>query len=151
MTKDEALKLELVIAELRQAHAGHTNEGPSTFSDAADLLEALAQPEQEPLEYWNAVEGWVKIEEVRQHFETVSCGTIYKTGGEGRVPLYTTPPNREWVRLTDEDMEWCYDKQRQTYNRHKMSVRGQMVTEADDPTMHLVWAVEAKLKELNHD
>lgn len=53
MNKTETLKLALVIAELRQAHAGHANEGPSTFSDAADLLEALAQPsdsvEQEPV------------------------------------------------------------------------------------------------------
>ena len=59
--------------------------------------------EQEPFEYWNAVEGWVKIDEVRQHFDTAGCGTIYKTGGEGRVPLYTTP-QREWVGLTDEEM-----------------------------------------------
>jgi len=41
----------------------------------------------EPLEYWNAVEGWVKIDEVREHFDSVGCGTIYKTSGEGRVPL----------------------------------------------------------------
>jgi hypothetical protein len=39
--------------------------------------------------------GWVKIDEVRQHFDTAGCGTIYKTGGEGRVPLYTTPPKPE--------------------------------------------------------
>jgi len=90
--------------------------------EAAEALRArLAQPEpwvktysggkpnytqpieQEPFEYWNAVEGWVKIEEVRQHFDTAGCGTIYKTGGEGRVPLYTTP-QREWVGLTDEEM-----------------------------------------------
>lgn len=45
------------------------------------------EPEQEPLEYWNAVEGWVKIDEVREHFDSVGCGTIYKTAGEGRVPL----------------------------------------------------------------
>jgi len=43
--------------------------------------------EQEPLEYWNAVEGWVKIDEVREHFDSVGCGTIYKSAGEGRVPL----------------------------------------------------------------
>ena len=108
MTKDEALKLALLITELRQAHAGHTNEGPSTFSDAADMLEALAQPEQEPLEYWNAVEGWVKIDEVRQHFETVNCGTIYKTAGEGRVPLYTTPPKRK--PLTDQRINEVYQE-----------------------------------------
>ena len=61
-------------------------------------LEALAQPplpEQEPLEYWNAVEGWVKIDEVREHFDAVNCGTIYKHGGEGRVPLYTAPPQQQ--------------------------------------------------------
>jgi hypothetical protein len=77
--------------------------------EAAEALRArLAQPESEPFEYWNAVEGWVKIEEVRQHFDTAGCGTIYKTGGEGRVPLYTTP-QREWVGLTDLEISKIYD------------------------------------------
>ena len=53
------------------------------------------------------VEGWVKIEEVRQHFDTAGCGTIYKTGGEGRVPLYAAP-QREWVGLTNEEIEEIY-------------------------------------------
>jgi hypothetical protein len=52
-----------------------------------NLRERLAQTNQEPLEYWNAVEGWVKIDEVRKHFDSVGCGTIYKTAGDGRVPL----------------------------------------------------------------
>jgi hypothetical protein len=73
-----------------------------------ELRMALAQPEQEPLEYWNAVEGWVKIDEVRQHFETVSCGTIYKTAGEGRVPLYTAPPKRQ--PLTDQRINEIYQE-----------------------------------------
>ena len=60
--------------------------------------------EQEPLEYWNAVEGWVKIDEVREHFDAVGCGTIYKTAGEDRTPLYTTPPQCQWVGLTDEEL-----------------------------------------------
>ena len=59
--------------------------------------------EPEPFEYWNAVEGWVKIDEVRQHFDTAGCGTIYKTSGEGRVPLYTAP-QREWVGLTNAEV-----------------------------------------------
>ena len=85
------------------------------------------EEKQEPFEYWNAVEGWVKIDEVREHFDAVGCGTIYKSGGEGRSPLYTAPPLRqafvdaddtsqervdgkakrehEWVGLTEEDME----------------------------------------------
>ena len=56
------------------------------------LRERLAQPEQA---YWNAVEGWVKIDEVREHFDSVGCGVIYKTAGEDRTPLYTTPPQRK--------------------------------------------------------
>ena len=58
-------------------------------------------------------EGWVKIDEVRKYFDSVGCGTIYKTAGEGRVPLYTAPYTKldttagvlrkEWVGLTDED------------------------------------------------
>jgi hypothetical protein len=57
--------------------------------------------------------GWVKIDEVRQYFDSVNCGTIYKTAGEGRVPLYTAPYtkldttagvlHKEWVGLTEED------------------------------------------------
>ena len=92
----------------------------------------LAQQEQEPLEYWNAVEGWVKIDEVRQHFETVSCGTIYKNAGEGRVPLYTTPPKRkEWVGLTGGDMD---------------DITSTAMDKADAMLL-----TEARLKELNHD
>lgn len=56
--------------------------------------------ETEPFEYWNAVEGWVKIDEVREHFDAVGCGTIYKSAGEGRSPLYTAPP-KQWVGLPE--------------------------------------------------
>ena len=63
-----------------------------------------AQPQQELFEYWNAVEGWVKIDEVRQHFDSVGCGTIYKTAGEDRVPLYTSSPSQR-KPLTDEEIE----------------------------------------------
>ena len=80
----------------------HADWWPST-TQVQEML-ALAQPQQEPLEYWNAVEGWVKINEVREHFDSVGCGTIYKTSGEDRVPIYTTPPQRTWVGLTDEEV-----------------------------------------------
>ena len=69
-------------------------------------ITALRQAlETEPFEYWNAVEGWVKIDEVREHFDAVGCGTIYKSAGEGRSPLYTAPPQREWVGLTEREVE----------------------------------------------
>ena len=70
-----------------------------------EVITALRQAlETEPFEYWNAVEGWVKIDEMREHFDSVGCGTIYKSDGEGRSPLYTAPTKREWVGLTDEEI-----------------------------------------------
>ena len=108
MNKDEALKLALEFLE--QLGENHWGNRPDVI---ATIKEALAQPE--PLEYWNAVEGWVKIDEVREHFGSVGCGTIYKTAGEGREPLYTTPPYRKWVGLTPEeilglqDFAYAYD------------------------------------------
>jgi hypothetical protein len=127
MTKDEALKLALEALETKGEHhprvyqaiavikeaLAQPEQAPMNYyrADAEGNLERTdihsAQPEQEPLEYWNAVEGWVKIDEVREHFDSVGCGTIYKTAGEGREPLYTTPPQRTWVGLTNEDdIDW---------------------------------------------
>jgi hypothetical protein len=87
---------------------------------------------KESFEYWNAVEGWVTIEEVRQHFDTAGCGTIYKTGGEGRVPLYTAP-QRELVVLTDEEKK----------------VICQEAANEDWTDLDVINATEAKLKEKN--
>ena len=59
-----------------------------------DLRQALIMFQQP-----TKILGWVKIDEVRQHFESVGCGTIYKTFGEDRVPLYTAPQKKQWVGL----------------------------------------------------
>jgi len=101
MTKDEALTMCLEYIETDKHERKYVRHA---------IKAALEQPVQEPLEYWNAVEGWVKIDEVREHFEAVNCGTIYKHGGEGRVPLYTAPPQREWVGLTEFQFAEIYNK-----------------------------------------
>ncbi len=100
-----------------------------------DDVQQPAPPQQkaEPLEYWNAVEGWVKIDEVREHFDSVGCGTIYKSSNEGRAPLYTTPPQRTWVGLTEEEIE--------------QGCKESWVTE--QAWQSAVWWAEAKLKEKN--
>ena len=97
----------------------------------------IQQAKSEPLEYWNAVEGWVKIDEVHEHFDSVGCGTIYKTAGENRVPVYTTPPQRPWVGLTDYEIGVCSTEA--AVNRSEMV--GGAVTFAR--------AIEAKLKQKN--
>jgi hypothetical protein len=76
------------------------------MQEEIDELRQALETEQEPFEYWNAVEGWVKIDEVREHFDAVGCGTIYKSAGEGRTPLYTAPQKKEWVGLTDEEISY---------------------------------------------
>ena len=53
--------------------------------------------------------------------------------------------------LTDEEIEKCREKAAASYKHHRSSIRGQQVTDADDPEMHLIWEViaayEAKLRE----
>lgn len=84
------------------------------------LRTAIEQAEtaqgQEPLGYWNAVQGWVDLPEEThkpaawvypefwEHLERGNCGTAYRLPGEGRQPLYTRPQPAEWVGLTDEEI-----------------------------------------------
>jgi hypothetical protein len=120
MTKDEALReaLEQPVQEPVACRFCHSKKGCwawqcyhcGEIDDVQQPTPPAAQLKQEPLEYWNAVEGWVKIDEVREHFEAVNCGTIYKHGGEGRVPLYTEPPQRPWVGLTEFQFAEIYNK-----------------------------------------
>ena len=94
----EAMQLALGALELYQSRMS-----VQMFDEAVKALRQAL--ETEPFEYWNAVEGWVKIDEMREHFDAVGCGTIYKSAGEGRSPLYTAPQKKEWVGLTDEEKE----------------------------------------------
>jgi len=95
--------LELALEALQVATTPLAKDRQEVLRAITAIKEALAQPEQEPLEYWNAVEGWVKIDEVREHFDSVGCATIYKTAGEGRVPLSLAlaQPEQEPVAVVD--------------------------------------------------
>ena len=69
------------------------------LADAAyeELRQALAQPEQEPVGYVTieTISSWAKVPSIKW----------FKKPTEG--PLYTAPPKREWVGLTDEEIEEC--------------------------------------------
>jgi hypothetical protein len=110
MTKDEALKLALEALERcvatcfdpyshEQAMSGSEHFVNQTITA---IKEALAQPEQEPV-------AWVNSSEL-----LVMKGNAYAGAKdwrvnlglepeEGDVGLYTTPPQRTWVGLTDKD------------------------------------------------
>ena len=138
--KDKALRQALEFLE--QLGENHWGNRPDVI---ATIKEALAQAEKEPLEYWNAVEGWVKIEEVREHFDFVGCGTIYKTSGEDRVPLYTTPPQRPWVGLTDDEINEIYEQAETLVHDSWVGKVGLMFP------ITLCKMFEDKLKEKNHE
>jgi hypothetical protein len=97
----EAMKLALFALDIVKIHYTqnrHINEA------IAALKERLAQPEQEPV-------AWAMdydIESVLSGFSTSLMGTAMRI--ESAFPkhrvklLYTTPPQRPWVGLTDEEL-----------------------------------------------
>ena len=89
-TKNEALRMALTNLLVATKHLGVC---PGTVQAAA---EALAQPEQEPV----ACIGMIDEE----HFADV----CRKANGNSNTPLYTSPPKREWVGLTDEERAECW-------------------------------------------
>jgi hypothetical protein len=144
MTKErEALKLALEALE-------ELTDDEQTYEalergDAAitAIKEALAQPsdsvEQEPVawsvtvgkDYKNCIEiTHCKSDALAQYEELTKGGfeSIYTLH-----QLYTTPPKREWVGLTDDEI----------FKTHKQVDSMQYLTFGK--------AIEAKLKEKNHD
>ena len=96
MTKDKALKLALEALEADELDMVDDGSGNMVFRKEqaiAAIKEALAQ-EQEPM-------AWIS---------TGPASMIHWTSdkpayGDDWVPLYTTPPQRTWVGLTDEEIE----------------------------------------------
>ena len=67
-----------------------------TINEAITAIkEALAQPEQEPVAWW--------IPKAEQFCLPSSDGT--RPFAKAWEPLYTTPPQRTWVGLTDEEVD----------------------------------------------
>ena len=100
MTKDEALLMTLATLE----------EGNFVYPTAlrTAIKAALAQPsdsvEHEPV-------AWIGDSPTRGNGKR-----LFWTKGEAyhyattHYPLYTTPPQREWVGLTDDEMQAIWDR-----------------------------------------
>ena len=109
MTKDEALRMALEYLEESNSYLGSLD-----YSEPiAAIKEALAQPEREwvgPVA-WRTFDGeggydYRSFEDNENHKEDYikRNGDKYKDWVE---PLYTTPQQRTWVGLTDEDeIDW---------------------------------------------
>ena len=119
MTKDEALKLALEALQ----HEEDTGNDDAYKLERDAIKEALAQPEQEPVA-WRAL--------VSKFPQGTGSDWVYVTkpimkDSVHNQPLYTTPPQRTWVGLTEDEAFACQG--RDYFETYK--------------------AIEAKLKERN--
>ena len=122
----EAMKQWLEVLEYWDIHGGLHQP---TEDAITSLRQAIAELEsQEPV-------AWMYEDDYQRMLTSETFCTVYsvKVGSPDKgvtdVPLYTTPPQRTWVGLTDEEAQWLYDNCRTPSN--------------------LIDMVEAKLKEKN--
>ena len=92
MTKDEALKTALAVLKSNDTWGSSIREAKENAIAAAE--EALAQPEQEPVATVTSETG-ADITMSWWHEPALPIGT----------KLYTSPPQRTWVGLTDKERD----------------------------------------------
>jgi len=101
----EALKQALEAYLCREMPEGTVISDPKWWaSKIADAItkKALAQPAQEPFGWYSAQEDEFMTHKIRKEHERL--GSYTHINGKFDLPLYTTPPQREWVGLTDEEI-----------------------------------------------
>jgi hypothetical protein len=156
MTKDEALKLALEALERcvatcfdpyahEQAMSGSehfVNQTITAIKEALanEALEKMAEnarelgldyePEQEPV-------AWAKFSAKGNIIDLLS------EPDDDYTPLYTTPPQRTWVGLTDEEIEYAFK------TNSVMVDNGNAYMVAGLRAVNIAQAIEAKLKEKN--
>ena len=115
----EAMSIEAMKQAL-EALEKHAELGLLAGATITAIKEVLAQPEQEPVA---CVQDLDEVK--RKHL-------VYEKGMDWKDPLYTTPPQRTWVGLTDEDKQTAFD-----------------ATQEGGGFWEFADAIEAKLKEKN--
>ena len=78
-----------------------TTEGQMAKRMSEALCQALAQPQQEPVAWMMEMPP---PKDTERSVKMTSCEWVAKEW-ENPIPLYTAPPKREWVGLTDEEVE----------------------------------------------
>ena len=101
MTKDEALKLALEALKFNQANWRGKDNAITSIKWALALTSTKCevQPAQEPV-------AWMVKGELYKTQQFHLEGGAYAN----QIPLYATPPQREWVGLTDEEIDTTWKK-----------------------------------------
>ena len=138
MTHTEALKLALEALELAHPRFGIATEKHKQAITAIE--EALAQPEQEPVAWMSDVGSVASAHEKKMGYVLESAFTI---------PLYTTPPQRTWVGLKPEQVQFYAALHRQLeVVYYDATLDTNVITETFNAT-DFYQQVESELKELN--
>jgi hypothetical protein len=141
----EALKLALGALD---------SENPDIQCRAALAIRAaLAQPAQEPVAW--ALEWTFDGEEkgIRLYDDERHCKLDAENDGGICRPLvygYTTPPQREWVGLTDEEKAELVHELFAPCNKEANDVLYRLTTYYANNALYLLTAHYNKLKERNH-
>jgi hypothetical protein len=125
MTNQEKIIYDILCSD-EQPPEGQHWEGFVTNK----IVEALAQPEPKAVAWmWDVYNGAGFTSRGIDFYPT-------NIPFAKHTPLYTAPPKREWVGLTDEDREWCDEHSYGNTSGAKQKAYGR--------------AIEAKLKEKNN-
>ena len=85
--------------------------------------------------------AWEKRVVKTEHDKQIKIAQAYERGWNAALaPLYTAPPKKEWVGLTDEEIYDCEEE---------VGMPQYEISSAD--LYAFARAIEAKLKEKNHD
>ena len=135
MTKEEREVMRMALEALEDLGMKHfESTGEVLYKETFTAIkEALAQPEQEPVAYWNFNSG----------FSHCMIDQLNEAAKKNSAPLYTTPPQRTWVGLTDEEIL--------AVNMSTVTklIDEPIVCDTDHNIVQLGKAIEAKLKEKN--
>jgi pyruvate/2-oxoglutarate dehydrogenase complex dihydrolipoamide dehydrogenase (E3) component len=129
MDKDEALRLALqALIEVRDANI-HGLTLTQDYHEAITAIKAALEEKNEPV-------AWAMLHDNGHFIDAIHPNEHARVEGEYITPLYTTPPQRTWVGLTDEEI---------TELHHKIKVQLMGTYKTED----IYRAIEAKLKEKN--
>ena len=146
-THNAATALRQAISEAEQAEQEPVAD--NSWKKASYCRETIEAEKQEPVaaesKFFNE-QKWERCEIA--HHNLVQSEPDKWPSYQTRL-LYTAPPQREWVSLTDDEYDQAYAKAIASFRKHNSCVRGQQITERDDPNWHFYRAIESYLKEKN--
>jgi hypothetical protein len=131
MNKNEALRLALEVLKAAYVPADLDKQRDK----AIIAIKAALEAKDEPVAYINVEQRkleWAKY----MSWDTPTVANLQK------IPLYTTPPQRTWIGLTDKEIE-------EIWKIAMFTDYGIGAELSNQPFVHYAKAIEAKLKEKN--